>query len=75
MLALISKGEEEIYWGSEGDVNIFSPTLLREEFSDVLVWDEERGELRNNEKTQQRAELTSHRSGIYIRQRGEEERV
>ena len=53
MLETISRGEEEIYWGSEGDVNIFSPTLLREEFSDVLVWDEERGELRNNEKTQQ----------------------
>ena len=53
MLETISRGEEEIYWGCEGDVNIFSPTLLREEFSDVLVWDEERGELRNNEKTQQ----------------------
>ena len=30
------------YWGREGN-NIFSPSLLREEFSDVLVWDELRG--------------------------------
>ena len=53
MLEIISRGVKlEIHWGSEGNVYTFSPSLLREEFSDVLVWDEVRGQLRNNQETQ-----------------------
>ena len=50
MLEIISRGFSRKYTGT-GEVkemNIFSPSLLREEFSDVRVWDEVRGEVRND---------------------------
>ena len=50
MLEIISRGDLDWDWGREGrkEMYIFSPSLLREEFSDVRVWDEVRGEVRND---------------------------
>ena len=61
-----------VTWGREGNT-IFSPSLLREEFSDVQVWDEVRGpvfifdrEVRRNGSDRGPCDVEISRSGLSV---------